>query len=245
MLKNFVSPDWSITDKVQSVMCACQYARTAEDYVRQFTRATAAAMQSPHVAWVNWPGLPLSLVTRTEGSEHLLAVLPELAGQAPVICPSAGRAAECIAVVPVLFRSSVTGLLAVAGRVEGYTTRDLDTLIEIARGAILEYENLRYATSVGIARAPQKLAHLIHDLRQPLGAVEAHAFYLGLILPDDPDVCEHLGEIQTQIDWASRILDEGTVGYVASGPRPRPAGDTGENVDKRFRTKSAISMVTK
>lgn len=53
------------------------------------------------------------------------------------------------------------------------------------------------------------LADLIHSLRQPLGAIEACAFYLSLVLPeDDPKWREQVETIEQQVAEAGRILAE-------------------------------------
>lgn len=64
-------------------------------------------------------------------------------------------------------------------------------------------------SNVPVDESPGRLADLIHSLRQPLGTIEACAFYLSLVLPeDDPKCREQVERIEQQVAEAGRILME-------------------------------------
>jgi hypothetical protein len=50
------------------------------------------------------------------------------------------------------------------------------------------------------------LDNLVHELRQPLSAIEHLAFYLQLV-SSDPTVCAHSERIQDLIEQTNRILE--------------------------------------
>jgi len=55
--------------------------------------------------------------------------------------------------------------------------------------------------------AEERIAELVHELRQPLGTIGDSAFYLGLVLKDaDPAVHEQLRVIEEQVERACRAL---------------------------------------
>ena len=63
--------------------------------------------------------------------------------------------------------------------------------------------------SVSQDESPEALADLIHGLRQPLSTIEACAFYLSLVLPQDDAKCrEQVERIEQQVAEAGRILME-------------------------------------
>jgi len=60
------------------------------------------------------------------------------------------------------------------------------------------------------------LEDLVHELRQPLGVIEAIAYFLE-ITADDEQLCGHMQRIQAMVLQANRILE-----------RPGRAGSTSE-----------------
>lgn len=82
------------------------------------------------------------------------------------------------------------------------------------------------------------LADVIHRLRQPLSTIEACAFYLTLVLPEEDDKSrEQVNRIEQQIAEASRILmDAARHAVVCQATR---AG-----VESRSRTSEDIAVVT-
>jgi len=88
-----------------------------------------------------------------------------------------------------------------------------------------------------LTESEEALAHLVHDLRQPLGTLEYSACYLQLLLGDAHEaVKEQLRIMQHQLDLASRLLTE------AAG-RAAHAQDA-ETVESFDLTKSATAAVT-
>lgn len=72
---------------------------------------------------------------------------------------------------------------------------------------------------------PKSLADLIHSLRQPLGTIEACAYYLSLVLPeDDPKCREQVERIAQQVAEAGRILVE-AARYARAGSRSLTSAD--------------------
>lgn len=58
------------------------------------------------------------------------------------------------------------------------------------------------------ADTEESLAHLVHDLRQPLGTIDYSACYLELLLSEaGAAVQEQLLLIQKQVEQASRLLE--------------------------------------
>jgi hypothetical protein len=77
---------------------------------------------------------------------------------------------------------------------------------------LLRWEYLRQCEILGVT-APQRtevlMADLIHDLRQPLGTIEALAAYLEIVLPaNETRTREQLQEIRLQVSLADRILSK-------------------------------------
>jgi signal transduction histidine kinase len=66
---------------------------------------------------------------------------------------------------------------------------------------------------VFFTEAEERIAELVHELRQPLGTIGDSAFYLGLLLKHaDPAVLEQLRLIEQQLEQASRVLTETVAG---------------------------------
>lgn len=95
------------------------------------------------------------------------------------------------------------------------------------------------------------LADFVHEMRQPLGALEALASYLELIVPDDRRVQEQLGKMHAEIAHADRVLSDGMQrlrGYLLAGSRVpvRRAADSAAAVEDLSAplTSAAMSSVT-
>jgi signal transduction histidine kinase len=144
-----------------------------------------------------------------------------------------------LAAAPVRFRASLVGVLAVADGERTYTRSDLDMLEGIGCAAVAEYESLERAEALGMLQRRESMAELIHDLRQPLGILEACAFLLDVSLPPaETRSREQLAVMMRQLDRAGRILNEIASGYAP--PRSRRDYES----ESRVLTKSAMSMVT-
>jgi signal transduction histidine kinase len=211
----------AVSERIRNVLGSCQYARTAQEYARQVVEALAVATRSPHAVWMNWP-FEEGILSQADGSDALACLL-QLCKHAPLLSNeiAPGFGIHSLAAAPVLFRSTTAGVLAVGGSSRPYTTSDLELLEEVGRAALPQYESLVHTESLGITTAARRLADLAHDLRQPLGTLEASTFYLDLILPEEETKArEQLSEMQSQLDAASRLLDESTQGYFSRGPRP-------------------------
>jgi hypothetical protein len=223
----------AVSERIRDVLGSCQYAHTAQEYARQVVEALAVATHSQYAVWMNWP-FEEGIVSQAEGSDALARLL-QLCKYAPLLSNDVapGFGIHSFAAAPVLFRSTTAGVLAVGGGSRPYTTSDLELLEEVGRAALPQYESLVHTESLGITSAARRLADLAHDLRQPLGTLEACAFYLDLILPEDETKArEQLPEMQSQLDAASRLLAESTQGYFSRGPRPACAGTVPEAVEK-------------
>jgi signal transduction histidine kinase len=154
-----------------------------------------------------------------------------------------------VAAAPILFRHSVAGALAVANSSQPYSSADLDLLEEVGRAALLHYESMERAAALDLASPYRGIADIVHDMRQPLSTLGVCTYYLELILPAEAvKAREQLVEMQTQLDCAGRILDEGARGYAprtappCAGVLPEPA--LPEAAESLALTNSAISMVT-
>jgi hypothetical protein len=67
-----------------------------------------------------------------------------------------------------------------------------------------------HADSLLNANIPMtSMDNLVHELRQPLSAIEHLAFYLQLV-SEDPVVCMHSQRIQDLIGQANEILEKAT-----------------------------------
>lgn len=65
------------------------------------------------------------------------------------------------------------------------------------------------------------LRDIAHELRQPLGTIEAIAYYLGLVLPrDDAKILEHLDRLQQLVEQSNWILQNGL--NLTDMPSPTP-----------------------
>lgn len=100
-------------------------------------------------------------------------------------------------------------------------------------------------------RCEDVLADFVHDLRQPLSALEALASYLDLIAPQDPRIHEHLRAMHVQLGQAEQILFEGARVLRACVPyaghsKPEPAMPHDEVVEELAcpLTSAAMASVT-
>jgi signal transduction histidine kinase len=238
-----------VSDRIKSVLKACYYARTADDYAHQVVSTLAIATRSQHAVWMNWP-LGAGPLAQTEDARVLTRLLC-LCKQTPLLsnCVQQWSRIGSVAAAPILFRSSIAGVLAVANSARPYTPGDLDLLEEVGRTALVHHESMVRSAALGLTTPARSMADIVHDLRQPLGTLDACAYYLELILPEsDARAREQLTEMRSQLDYAGRILDEGARGYALRSEEP--VGDSGEEAlpEPAERsldfTNSAMSMVT-
>jgi signal transduction histidine kinase len=236
----------AVAERTREVLSACQYASTPGDYARRVVETLASVTDSEYAIWLNWPAGPESVVAETQGFPFRSRVLA-LCDYAPCRCtkldPRDG--VHSIAVAPIMFRSSITGVLAVVNGALPYTPSDLNLLRDVGRTAVLEYEMLERAEALGVATPRQRTADLVHELRQPLGILEACAFYLELVLPaSEARAREQLAEMQRQLNRASGILDEGTRVYPRCNSVPVFEEPEPDEEEILILTNSATSMVT-
>ena len=238
-------------ERTRRILSACQCAATSGDYVRHLITALATEMQSDFAIWLNWPPAQGEPIAHTEGCETVLGRLRSLCDRAPILSNhldwSFGVAS--IVAVPIVFRHSTAGVLAVANGTVDYTPADLDVLAATGRAALAAYENLKQAEALGMRSAAASLADLVHEVRQPLSIMEVCTYYLDLVLPvAETKARQQLTEMQSQLDAASRILDEHTGGYVRRGSRfaecAAEPGTPEPEEASRVLTNSAMSMVT-
>jgi signal transduction histidine kinase len=231
-------------EKILQVLSACRLARTVCDYARQFIKTVAEVTHSEHAIWLSGPPDSLALIAATENAVILtnwLGAVPHV----PLLVNdwNACDAIHSVVATPVMFRSTAHGILAVANSNKPYTPDDLWLLEEIGRGALLDYERLARTDARSLVTEQQSIAELSHELRQPLGILEACAFLLDLALPpDETRARELLAEMRRQMDRASGILDAGVKPYRSRVPRPDVTDP--DDSESLALTQSAISMVT-
>jgi hypothetical protein len=73
-----------------------------------------------------------------------------------------------------------------------------------------------HADSLNATIPSNEMDHLVHELRQPLSAIEHLAYYLQLV-SSDPVVCTHSEQIQDLIAQANRILERAVLPDSACG----------------------------
>jgi len=72
-------------------------------------------------------------------------------------------------------------------------------------------------SDITIDVSQDRILNLAHDLRQPLSAIEAIAYYLEMTLPADQiDARRHLGRLQELILRTDMILSDAVRDYLAS-----------------------------
>ena len=205
----------SLTEEIRHILSSCQYAVTAGEYAGQLTAAVAAATESACAIWLDGPPQAPRVAALT-GSAPALHLISLCAG-APLIDHQCGGEAgvHSIAAAPVMFRSSPAGVLAVANGARRYTAADLQLLAFIGRTALLEYEAREQAEELEMKTMARRVADLAHDLRQPLGILEACACVLELVLPQSEARAHgHLQQMQGQIDLAGAILGSAVQSYA-------------------------------
>lgn len=223
MLATQVLAPLVVADKIRSVLSACQYAWNADDYAQQLVRTLAIATHSEYAIWLNWPAGQGDPVAQTGGCRTVLSRLRSLCDCAPRLANDLDErfGIRSIAAAPVMFRSFTVGVLAVANGDRPYTPADLDLLREIGGSALAEYESRERAEALGLPSMPDRMADFIHELRQPLGVLEACACFLELVLPEgEVRAREQLEEMHSQLDVASRILGERARAYAPRCSRP-------------------------
>jgi hypothetical protein len=233
----------TVTEEIRNVLSACRHQSNAGDYASRLVQTLADITHSQHAVWLNWPASPGCVVAQTAGfnplRDYLIADarLPLLANDCHT--PDGIR---CVAAAPIWFRSLVVGVLAVANGDEPYAPAHLDLLEGIGRVAVSDYESRYCGESLGLSRE-QRMADMVHGLRQPLGIMEACVFLLDISLaPGETRAREHLREMLRQLQRASGILDTTAASYAPRGSR---TDDTEpEESDSLVLTNSAMSMVT-
>lgn len=233
-----------VAEKIRDVLSACRHARTAHDYSRRLVQSAAEVTKSEHAVWLSCATDSVVPVAATENGSALTRWLgadpavPLLVNQW-----NAYDALHSVAAVPVKFRSTVYGVLAVGNGTHPYTPDDLMLLEEIGRAALLEYERLVRMDAMGFVTDHQRMAEMSHELRQPLGILEACAFLLEMALPaSETRTREQLAEMRRQLDRASGILDACLKPHRSRALRADVTGpDDRQSLDL---TQSAISMVT-
>ena len=232
-----------VAEMIRNVLSTCRCTLTSREYPHRLVETIASVTHSQYAVWLNWPGRHC-VVAETEGFPWRNRVL-SLCECVPRLSGHAGEDVHSIAASPIMFRSSITGVLAIANGALPYTTADLHFLDEIGRSAVLDYESLERAEALGIASPRQKTVDLVHKLRQPLGVLEACAFYLDLILPAGEDKARNqLVDMQRQLHRASGILDESLQIYPPCDPGPGLEAPEPTEAESRVFTKSAMSIVT-
>jgi signal transduction histidine kinase len=236
----------AVAERTREVLSACQYASTPGDYARRLMETLAGVTNSEYAVWLNWPAGPESVVAETQDfpfRSRVLALCDYAPRRSTKLDPRDGL--HSIAVAPVMFRSSITGVLAVANGALPYTPCDLNLLRDVGRTAVLEYEILERAEALGVATPRQRTADVLHQLRQPLGILEACAFYIDLVLPpSEAKAREQVAEMQRQLDRASGILDEATQAYPRCNSVPVFEEPEPDEEEILILTNSATSMVT-
>jgi hypothetical protein len=237
-----------VAERARCVLSACQYVRTAPEYASRLIAWLATETRSEFAAWLNWPPFSTDPVATTPVPEAVFARLRSFCVGAPVLSndPDPRLGVASVAAAPVRFRASICGALVVANGARPYTPADLDLLAEVGAFAVLEYERLKRAPAIGLLGPQHTMADFVHDLRQPLGIMEACACLLEFVLPlQEHKAREHLLEFHTQIDAAGRILDLGAHSYAS--PEFPPLLDEAASearAESRAATNSAMSLVT-
>lgn len=233
MSATHVAAPLPLIEEIRSVLSACQYARAARDYAGQFVTALAASTQSPCAIWLNAPAHLGDVVAQAADID--LPRLLSLCGSMPRLANDLDGTGgiHSLAAAPVMFRDTVAGVVAVANAARPYTAADLQLLAFTARSALLEYESRQQADELELTTMARRVADLAHDLRQPLGILEACACLLELALtPVDARAREHLEVMHRQLDLAGGIVEQTIHGYA---PRLEASRDLAN---------SAMSMVT-
>lgn len=227
-------------EKIRTILSTCRSERTSDSYASRLVTMAAALLQSQHAVWLDWPVGAGCVVAETDGFNPLGRWLTRH-GCVPMLTNEyCCDGIVSLVAAPIRFRDTVVGILAVANAERPYTHADLRVLEVVASAAVAEYESLRHAESLEMATRPQALAGFIHDLRQPMGVIEACAFLLEMKLPPEGSQREQVAEIFHQLDRASRILDTMTRPYT----RPCDGETDDEPSDNRVFTNSAMSLVT-
>jgi signal transduction histidine kinase len=64
-------------------------------------------------------------------------------------------------------------------------------------------------------RTQEAIFNLAHDLRQPLSAIEAIAYYLDMTLPvDQLDARRHLAKLQESVVQSDALLDDAVKAFL-------------------------------
>ena len=248
----------------RSVLSVCRRANTSQEFASLFVKEVAKETGSQFCLWTNQDTRAMSTLEdlpgefiaqhglRNEWLAAMLELASSTAGSGPhiIIRPvPTGEVISCAA-VPVRIRSEVCGVLAVGNRPAGYDPSHLRRLEGMGSAAMLRWEYLRHAESMGLEPVgPDMLmAELAHDLRQPLSSIELLAALLEITLPaNETRAREHLQEIRLHVNTVDCILSKRVGGPPASLAQPEGTGRgaTAEPDSARFSFRNdTISSVT-
>jgi signal transduction histidine kinase len=204
----------SITEQIRDVLGACQYVANARDYASQLIRAVAAATDSPCAIWLDTAMHGQTVVAQTDNAPTGRLLLLCAGGPCLHNALSDAGGILSIAATPVMFRSSIAGMIAVANSSRPYTSADLQLLSQAGRTALLEYETRVQAAETESETMAKRVADMMHDLRQPLSILEACTCLLEMALaPVEARAREHLDEMHRQLDRASGLMEGAVRGY--------------------------------
>src|SRR5215471_10747563 len=129
MIATQVLANHAVSEKIRDALAACRHILSPCEYARRAVRTIASVTHSQYAVWLNWPAGPESLVAETDGFCSRDRILP-LCEAVPRLSNDldSKEGVHSIAAVPIMFRSSITGVLAVANGALPYTSDDLDFL---------------------------------------------------------------------------------------------------------------------
>jgi hypothetical protein len=240
----------------QAILTSCQRAHTSAEFSWEFVAELAHCSDSAFCLWLNKRGATLELFSASADAACLLDVARCMCDEIPRVDNFVRGIPEIqsIAIAPVRFRTQMAGVLVLANRSSGYSEADIRALELIGSAAVVHFEWLRCAEMFG-APLPQPasvtpLRELVHEMRQPLGAIEASAYLVGLMLPEEEHpIRAELERMRKQVEIASDILTDATPSRRASRSgdsaqrRPEAAGSV-RAPEPQYLTNSATASVT-
>ena len=214
----------------RQVVAACLPARTPEEYSTLLVRETARITEAFFCIW-------LSDVDRAA----IVAASPGGGGRIADIRAAARLAAEgrpaiegCAAAAPLLLAGSVAGVLAL-WRARPFEAGELLFLSRLAKVAAIQSEHLRNLSDLGVDTPERsELPDLVHELRQPLSAMEVYCYCLEQGLESHSKLRSHAAGLRRQVQHVEDIL-------------ARASGHTEETsaaeTESRFFTNAAMASV--
>jgi hypothetical protein len=239
----------------QAILTSCQRARTAAEFSLEFVNELAHCSGSAFCLWLNKRGAILEPFSASSDAKCLLDAGRSICDEIPRVNNFVRGFPEIqsVAVAPVRFRTQMAGVLVLANRGSGYSEADIRALELTGSAAVIHLEWLRCAEMFG-APLPQPasgalLRELVHDMRQPLGAIEASAYLVGLMLPEEEHgVRAELERMRKQIEIASDLLTDAIPSRRASrsgdSAQRRPEAGSGSAPEPQYLTNSATASVT-